>query len=174
MERISRDTGGESRKGHESRYRLAAGFLEPGYTVLDAACGIGYGSELLSALHNVRYVGVDKYLDEVYLENTPQRQFLREDLLTWEPDFAYNVFVGFETIEHLPDFRHYVELAKRAEQWILVSAPIIPTVGINPWHLHDFEPGDLRGTFEDATWEHYQTLGQPSEVSEISIFRRRG
>lgn len=173
MERISLHTEGESRKGHEVRYRMAAGFVSPGDTVLDAACGIGYGSEILSNLQQITYVGVDNYLDDVYLEDTSTRKFLREDLLVWEPDFEYDVFVGFETIEHLPSYAHYISLAKQARNWILVSTPNIPTVHMNPHHLHDFEPGDLRKLFEDSRWDHYQTFQQPSEVSEVSIFRRR-
>jgi cyclopropane fatty-acyl-phospholipid synthase-like methyltransferase len=47
-------------EGHRLRYHLAAGFLERSDVVLDAACGIGYGSDILTARGGVTYIGIDK------------------------------------------------------------------------------------------------------------------
>jgi hypothetical protein len=83
------------------------------------------------------------------------------------------VAVGLETIEHLCDYSHYVDMLKQARRWIIVSAPVVPTTQTNPFHLHDFVPGQLAELFVDDGWELFQTVSQPSEVSEISVFRRR-
>ncbi len=181
MERITRaNCVGPARYGHEFRYRLAAGFVEDGDTVLDAACGTGYGAALLG-LADMNYLGADSRVPpEGEFPYWPARDnFFQVDLQIWTPgmDFfpeeGFDVFLGFETIEHLANYDNYVQLAQGAREWILVSAPVVPTVSQNPHHVHDFEPGQLREIFENEEWEHYQTVQQPSELSEIVVLRRR-
>ncbi len=168
-ERITDATPERERHGHEFRYRLAAGFCEPGDVVLDAACGAGYGFDLICAGRDVTYIGIDRDLCDV----APVHYFLERDLETWETEFRFDLFVGFETIEHLEDCSAYVRAAKQARRWIVVSCPAVPTVGLNPYHRRDFAPGELPTLFADDDWEHYQTVNQPSELSEISVLRRR-
>lgn len=174
-ERITSSTPELEREGHEFRYRLAAGFAAYNDWVLDAACGTGYGSKFFS--HSHFYRGVDKdpqYPDSAY------RKFIAADLESWEPisegfdtTFPFDVAISFETIEHLPNYDHFITVLKRAKKWILVSVPVVPTVGINPWHVHDFAPGEMVGLFEDDDWRLYQMVQQPSESSEIYVFCRR-
>jgi SAM-dependent methyltransferase len=171
VERITNPFVGPDTYGHEFRYHLAKGFLRRGGTdvVLDAACGIGYGYDIMQP-GPAFYLGVDREQPTACHGRTRV-----VDLQTWEPSlsFAFDMAVGFETIEHLADFSHYVEVLKQARRWILVSAPVIPTVGTNPYHLHDFAPGDLARIFEDEDWETYQVVQQPTELAEIAVFRRR-
>lgn len=173
-ERITEETPEGDRRGHEFRYRLAAGFCRRGDRVLDAACGAGYGAALLGIPPTVRYIGVDRDLCDIP-PAPPQwrRRFIEADLETWEPDFTFDIFIGFETIEHLEDCTAYVRAAKLALRWIVVSCPIVPTVGVNPYHRRDFEPGELASLFVDDEWELYQAVAQPSELAEICVLRRR-
>jgi hypothetical protein len=166
VERIADPFVGPDTYGHEFRYHLAKGFLKMGDLVLDAACGIGYGYDIMRPYG---YVGVDRERPT----GCPHDACIVADLQIWEPVFDFDMAVGFETIEHLADFSHYVEVLKQGRQWILVSAPIVPTVGTNPYHLHDFAPGDLARIFEDEDWETYQVVQQPSECSEIVVLKRR-
>ena len=166
VERITNPFVGPDTYGHEFRYHLAKGFLRWSDVVLDAACGIGYGCDIM---HPYVYVGVDRERPT----KCPDGAYIVADLQTWVPLRAFDMAVGFETIEHLADFSHYVEVLKQARRWILVSAPVIPTVGTNPYHLHDFASGDLARIFEDEDWETYQVVQQPSEYSEIVVLKRR-
>lgn len=175
------DPSGPARYGHDFRYHLAAGFIKTGYTVLDAACGTGYGP-LVMGNFGYAYLGVDRVTPTdlpTWGEYPNYIDWRIEDLIApshWICDFAANrtdVFIGFETIEHLANYSNYIELAKSVEHWIIMSAPVVPTKHINPWHLHDFVPGQLQLLLEDENWEHYQTVQQPSEVSEIVVMRRR-
>ncbi len=170
-ERITAATPEGDRRGHEFRYRLAAGFCRTCDVVVDAACGAGYGAKLLAARGLIGYVGVDRDLSDLPAERP--YAFQEVDLETWKPDFDFDVFVGFETIEHLDDCSAYVRAAKRARRWIALSCPVVPTVGQNPYHRRDFEPGELPTLFVDDDWEHYQTVAQPSELAEIYVLRRR-
>lgn len=168
VERIDDSTPEAARRGHECRYRLAAGFIKPGDVVLDAACGTGYGAVYLNA---GSYVGVDLCVPDA---NRPaRRRFIRADLEVWQPLFVFDVGISFETIEHLDDYSCLVDTLHMARRWILASVPVVPTVGSNPYHCHDFVPGDLAGMLAHPDWELYQTLRQPAELAEIVIMRRR-
>lgn len=175
------DPAGPARYGHDFRYRLASGFAGPDDRVLDAACGTGYGHQFFRAAF---YTGVDVVdtggWDGICGDDPGGSPcyiwFMEADLTRPSLNLAslgFDVFVGFETIEHLSDYSTYLALAKRAKRWIIMSVPVVPTKHLNPWHVHDFEPGQLRGLLEDETWEHYQTVQQPSELSEIVVMRRR-
>lgn len=159
----------EGREGHEFRYRLAAGFIRGGDHVLDAACGTGYGERFMT--HEwINYHGVD--IVDCHPGRNHYGAFTQVDLQTWQPDFAYDVFVSFETIEHLADYSNLIHLAKQAREWALLSVPVVLTKHENPYHVHDFGPGDLQCLMVDPQWRHYQTVQQPSEFSEISVFER--
>lgn len=105
--------------------------------VLDAACGTGYGQEFLKG----RYIGVDKIGPHPV------------DLETWVPGFDFDVFVGIETVEHLHDYSTYVEVAKKAKRATVISTPIVPTVWINEFHVHDFTKQEIVDLFTDDTWQ---------------------
>jgi SAM-dependent methyltransferase len=172
VERLTYDVVGEARFGHEFRYHLAAGFCGDGGTVLDLACGVGYGASILAPLGSgVQYFGVD--VEPVTGHTCGLHRFIEADLQTWVPITPFDVGVSFETIEHIPDYQPLVATLKLARRWIIASVPTVQTTHTNPFHLHDFVPGDLAELFVDDDWELFQTVQQPSEVAEISVFRRR-
>jgi SAM-dependent methyltransferase len=171
-ERLADDMTGPERDGHEFRYFLARAFIRRADTVLDAACGTGYGSQILAPHGSgVRYLGVD--IEPVHAHTCMAHRFVEADLTTWDPSDPFDVGVSFETLEHVPDYHPLIATLKHSRKWIIASVPVVPTVGVNPFHCHDFVPGELAELFVDDDWELYQTLQQPSEVSEISVFRRR-
>lgn len=165
-ERLADDVDPAARFGHEFRYRLAAGYLEPGDRVLDAACGTGYGRDILTGHGDVLYTGVDR--EPVA---RPGR-FIQADLTDWTPAFEFDVFVGFETIEHLADPGHYLDIARQARRTILLSVPVVPTAHTNPFHLRDYAPGELATMVARDGWRLVQQVGQPSELAEIYVFSR--
>jgi hypothetical protein len=159
--------------GHEARYALAAGFLRPGDVVVDAACGIGYGALVLDAHGDVTYHGVDRDTSVIAVDEHPRRMFIQADLRTWQPPFEFDVAVGFETIEHLDDYRTYMEWIRRARRYIIVSVPIIPTKHDNVFHVHDFERDDVvRLVTHDDEWRLFQYFDQPWEHSCVYVFSR--
>jgi SAM-dependent methyltransferase len=169
-QRIHADSAGVD--GHRFRYHLAAGFLERGDRVLDAACGIGYGAEILQARGGVTYTGVDWDLSEVAVAGGIGRRFVEADLRVWVPDEGFDVFVGFETIEHLSSYEHYLVVAKQARRRLLLSTPVVPTTHLNPHHAHNFAPGQLAAMVVDTDWTLLQSVLQPAELSEIYVFGR--
>lgn len=125
---------------HIWRYKQAAEWVQEGDTVVDAACGLGHGRSLLGAR---TWVGVDAW---------PPSPGVTADLTVWEPDFPFAVWVGLETIEHLPALDHYVEQAKKAERYVVISTPTVPTMHVNEWHVRDFTADEVVELFTDERW----------------------
>ena len=75
--------------------------------VLDAGCGVGYGSAFLAAAAR-RVVGVDRDEDAIAYARerygTPNVEFRVGDLVALDlPDASFDTVCAFETIEHLTD-----------------------------------------------------------------------
>ena len=137
---------------HMARYRFAAQHLAAG-TLLDMACGSGYGTHhLAEACPRISHAtGVD--LSQAAIEYASKRYaheriaWKHADAMTFRGDAAYDNIVSLETIEHLPRpsqfFHHLVELL--APGGILVaSVPTTPSMDGNPHHLTDFTERTFR------------------------------
>jgi 2-polyprenyl-3-methyl-5-hydroxy-6-metoxy-1,4-benzoquinol methylase len=155
-------------RGHVYRYELAASFIKPGERVLDVASGIGYGAKLMTGLVALDYVGVDKI--------TPEPEFAGlgkfhagVNLDEWVPDFAWDVSVCFETLEHLANPQHLADQVAKAKRLVIVSVPTRPTKHSNPFHLHDFTVEDVLTMFAGSELLHLED--QPEELSHIFVFR---
>jgi hypothetical protein len=175
IERITPEMFGRQTAGHEVRYALAAGLLRPGDVVVDAACGIGYGALVLDAHGDVTYYGVDRDTSIVAVKPHARRTFIQADLQTWQPDFSFDVAVGFETIEHLKSYDTYLEWVRRATRFVVVSVPIVPSKHDNVFHVHDFERDDvIQLVTADSDWRLLQHFDQPWEHSCVYVFARPG
>lgn len=150
-------------RGHKFRYFLARGFIKPFDRVIDAACGTGYGSNILATAEHVHVTSFDfsestiKEARKLYTSSNID--FRVQNLDEWQPTLDQcDVAVSFETIEHLKgkpeDFAKKLKTA--ASRMVIVSAPIIPTVGINPFHLHDFTDDQMVKLFVDKEWVLYE------------------
>lgn len=172
IERLPVDAPPHVAHGHRVRYHLARGLLMNGDRVLDAACGVGYGTDILSDAPGAHVVGVDR--SDVF---GPFRGvFIQADLADgWPLSSDVDVTVSFETIEHLVDPEAFVEqVCRHTRRAIIASVPVVPTVLTNEFHLHDFLPGELPtwAAFAENGWQLVQSLGQPSELSEIYVWER--
>jgi ubiquinone/menaquinone biosynthesis C-methylase UbiE len=113
---------------HLVRYHLAAQLAES-RRVLDAACGEGYGTNLIAAANATSAVGVD--LDARTVEHArlryPAAEFVQGDVrrLPFE-DGAFDLVVSFETIEHVPDPESALDECRRvlsSDGLLLISTP---------------------------------------------------
>lgn len=91
---------------HVARYLLARSRIEGG-RVLDAACGTGYGTSLLSGSAD-RVVGLDESEETLAFAranwSAPRVQFVRGDVRQMPlPDAIFDAAVSFETVEHVSD-----------------------------------------------------------------------
>jgi 2-polyprenyl-3-methyl-5-hydroxy-6-metoxy-1,4-benzoquinol methylase len=167
MERISVDSW-RSELGHVYRYNLAASWLNPDERVLDVACGIGYGSQLISEKLAVDYIGADKIEPDKQFADLG-RFYSGVNLDEWEPHFEWDVSICFETLEHVANPKHLASQVAKAKRLIIVSVPTRPTTHFNPFHLHDFTVDDVLALFEGHELLHIED--QPEELSHIFVFK---
>jgi 2-polyprenyl-3-methyl-5-hydroxy-6-metoxy-1,4-benzoquinol methylase len=135
---------------HLSRYRWAAQ-LVPGRRVLDAACGVGYGSVILAEAGAQEVVGVD--ISEPALELARENgrdgvRFVAGDLHALDlPDGAFDVVVCFEAIEHVDDPGAVLDELARvlAPGGVLAVSSPNPRVYPegNPHHHRELTPEEL-------------------------------
>lgn len=157
---MSREAG-ERADAHMVRYALAASLVRPGDTVLDCACGLGYGSAILAAQSaGARFIGVDidpgsaayananfgvQYGVEYVAASATDLSFLEDD--------SIDLVVSFETIEHLEDYEAFLKEALRVlkpDGRIVASVPNlwVDETGNdpNPYHFHAFDYDKFRAT----------------------------
>jgi 2-polyprenyl-3-methyl-5-hydroxy-6-metoxy-1,4-benzoquinol methylase len=155
--------------GHVYRYRLAADYLLPNERILDVACGIGYGAQVMAETKDFDYSGVDK-IEPADTFRAYGRFLSGVDLDEWSPDFVWDVSVSFETLEHVRDPQRLAENLMLAKRLIICSTPTRPTKHMNDYHLHDFTVDDVIALFDG--WELRHIEDQPEELSHVFVFGR--
>jgi hypothetical protein len=134
---------------HQARYRLALPHVR-GKRVLDAGCGVGWGTELLLEAGARDVVGLD-IADEAAREfraRVPQAPFVLGDLAALPfADASFDVIVCFEALEHTAATGAALDsLARilRPDGVLFVSSPnpAVYPAG-NPFHLHELTPAEL-------------------------------
>jgi ubiquinone/menaquinone biosynthesis C-methylase UbiE len=156
---------------HLQRYHWAAEFVA-GKCVLDVACGTGYGTALLAATA-AQVDGFDCSVEAINfaqrsatLPNTTFKVATADHLPV--PDASYDVYVSFETIEHVEDDDAFLKEARRVLRpsgVLLVSTPnrdlLDPGISINDkpfnrFHIreygHDEFDERLRRYFCSISW----------------------
>lgn len=151
------DTMPLSAMEHRHRYQYAAQFARG--TVLDAACGIGYGADILEAGGAELYTGID-YSDAAISEaketfSKPSRTFYKGlvDQLPFE-DAQFDLVVSLETLEHVPDVDAALREFRRVLKFdgmLVASVPdkhfdeyVSASSGAsNEFHLHRFDREEI-------------------------------
>ncbi len=155
---MGRETGARS-DAHLIRYHWARQFIKSGDVVVDAACGLGYGSWLLKSCTDARtIVGLDQskraidYCKAAFV--SPDLTFVETELpegLSNIKKLGVNAIVCFETLEHIADPLAFLQAC-----WdillpggrIIVSVPHdwSDDTGIdpNPHHFHVYDWRSLK------------------------------
>lgn len=107
------------RADHVARYEFAATLLRETSTILDIACGVGYGSRILAERTNCQQIiGMDISTEAITYGRkfyAHQKIEFREGdcLATGLPAASVDAVVSFETIEHIPDAPGFLREARR-------------------------------------------------------------
>jgi ubiquinone biosynthesis O-methyltransferase len=137
---------------HMARYNFAAR-LTRGKRVLDAGCGAGYGSAELAQMA-WRVTGIDIAPEAVAFARShyesPNLSFQQASCteLPFE-NAAFDLVVAFEVIEHLEDWKGFLQEVRRVlapAGQLIVSTPnrlyyteSRGAQGANPFHVHEFD-----------------------------------
>ncbi len=148
-EKIKEDPLGAT-KEHLDRYQFALGFLKGGEVVLDAACGSGYGSQIL-AKKAKKVFGVDAsdhavaFAQKTYTENNLSFEVADLNKPLNVPDNSCDVIVSFETLEHVYSQENMLSEFRRVLKpngLLLISTPDKDLIsgGLksdNPFHIKE-------------------------------------
>jgi 2-polyprenyl-3-methyl-5-hydroxy-6-metoxy-1,4-benzoquinol methylase len=143
---------------HRARYRWAARLVD-GASLLDCACGTGYGLEMYAAAGATALTGVD--VDSEAVEQSKRRNGNAATILQGDirdlplDDDSFDVVTCFETIEHVEDpAAGIAELHRvlKPDGILVISSPNPDVyVGHNEHHVHEFRPAEL----VEAVGEHF-------------------
>ena len=140
----------EEKRRHIERYNFAQQYLKLNWIVLDAACGSGYGSEIL-AKKIKKVIGVDINREAINYAKEHHSQtnieYLIGDLnqnLNF-PDENFDAIISFETLEHIKNQNFLLAEFKRTLKKggiLIISTPdrVITETGDikTPYHFKEF------------------------------------
>ncbi len=141
---------------HLTRYRWAATLMS-GRRVLDAGCGVGYGTQMLAAAGASEAVGLDlaaEIVERARAGAGEATRFVVGDLLELPlEDGGFDAVVSFEAIEHVAEpERALAEFARVLAPGglLFVSTPNSEvSEGNNPHHLRELTPSELEQILGD-------------------------
>lgn len=157
--------------GHLERYFFAARSVEG--TVLDAACGCGYGSQILqNSGSSVTGIDLEKEAIEYARRHYRGPEYILADVTTFRG--KYNWVVSFETIEHLKEPEQAL-VRFRDSKRLIVSTPNQERYPFDPAkfvgdkypHVKHFSPTELDELLETCGWHVYARFCQPTKVSPV-------
>jgi len=166
---------------HIQRYRFALPYV-CGKRVLDAGCGVGYGSRLLASSGAAQVVAVD--ISREALE-VAEKQFAHDRLQFICDDCqsltkvggAFDAVISFEALEHFPDGHSFV--ARIAELLAPQGVFIVSTPnkslsnGSNPYHVREYSLAEFRELLEPH-FNRVTLLGQHWTAAYLAFHRAAG
>lgn len=169
---------------HKHRYQFACRYLSRSNVtnILDLACGIGYGSKMLSEACNVPITGIDidsgaiSYAKKYY--SNEFTHFVEQDARNI--DFGVNTIdaiVSFETIEHVSFDKQLLEIFNRIlvpNGIFICSTPNENTMPFDaekfPFHIKHYSPSEFYDLLEISGFEvlekHTQIDSKSGKITE--------
>jgi SAM-dependent methyltransferase len=170
-------TGLHTFRLHIERYEFAARNLRDVSSILDIACGVGYGSRLLKdSLPAAMVTGVDSNSAAIEYAITryarPGLRFVIADGMTFDGG-PFDAVVSLETIEHLPNPLAFVQRVTtrllRPGGLFIGSVPVTPSMDANPHHLHDFTARSFRRLLATHCLIEFDSLHQVQPYSPVAV-----
>ncbi len=161
---------------HRAAYRSAIERAGKG-SVLDLGSGTGYGTvELAASLDGA--TGLDR-VPPLQASRTPGTRFVQADLraIPFAPR-SFDLVVSFQVIEHLEDPTAYLSAISRTlrrDGEALITTPnVLTSLGVNPYHVHEYGADELQRTLEAWFWEvEILGIGATEPVRRYLEARRR-
>ena len=139
---------------HLVRYFFASQFSKS-KTVLDIACGTGYGCQIISTKGKAaKVVGIDiseeaiEFCNKYYKEDNINYLVDNAQTLKSQSSGTFDLIISFETIEHINHPEKFIEQTKillKNNGVLIISTPNINTYPKgNKYHINEQSPNDFR------------------------------
>jgi 2-polyprenyl-3-methyl-5-hydroxy-6-metoxy-1,4-benzoquinol methylase len=172
-------TGRDTLRLHLERYLFAKSNLTSG-SVLDIACGVGYGTPLLAENPQTsNALGVDisaasiQYALQRY--GNPRVSYTCCDAMHFSPGRQFGNIVSLETVEHVDDpkafLAHLVSLLQPGGR-LIASVPITPSVDANPHHRSNFSQKSFLLLGEAVGLRFLTSMNQIQHFSPVAMGMR--
>lgn len=163
-----------TRLGHLERYKLATKLIPHHSVVLDAACGCGYGTEMLSRKSSLA-IGIDRDPDSINLCKQKYKMNRSIDFLVSNvgelpfDDSFFDSVVGMEMIEHIENPERFASEAHRVLKHngsLLISTPygdntLLPDgKPFSQYHVTEYTQKEIEEMLQDYGFDVVQTYGQ--------------
>ncbi len=148
---------------HIQRYRFTKPFVK-GKKILDLGCGTGYGSKELMKLGAKEVSGIDINREAIKfaIKNFQTKSDIRTKKLTFQVgdstklpfrNNSFDVIVSFEVIEHIQNYRKYLQEVFRVLKnrgYFIFSTPnrFQHRSSTSHFHFKEFTPDELIGLFK--------------------------
>jgi 2-polyprenyl-3-methyl-5-hydroxy-6-metoxy-1,4-benzoquinol methylase len=158
---------------HVQRYVFAGGYVK-GMSVLDIACGTGYGSSLLFKAGAADVTGVDISEEAIQFALSHYGKdgvkFIARNAEKFK-NGMYDVIVSFETLEHLEKRQQFLENLRsmiKGQGVLIISTPnkTITSPMKNPskirnvYHKYEYLEKDFVAALQNAGFKTIQKFGQ--------------
>jgi SAM-dependent methyltransferase len=160
------------RRDHVARYEWVTKKLQGKKKIIDAACGCGYGTNLLAkAGHTVTGIDIDEYAIEYARENWAHdgATFEIGDISSHEFPNT-DVAIAFEVIEHIKEPRPMLRALRQSSKVLFAS---VPNEDAYPWnetiafHERHYTKGQLKALLNECGWQVLEWYGQEGPESEV-------
>ncbi len=172
---------------HIAAYEFASKWVTPGETVLDLACGTGYGVEWLERAGAGKIIGVDYSRDAVHYARTHLPDdgrggfMIGDGLRCGLRDDAFDLIICMQTVEHVPDAELFLTEMTRVLKdggTMLISTPnkvfYSPDAErpLNPYHVVEFTLETLQQLLSNH-FAHVQVFGQQPQNALVKATAKR-
>lgn len=189
-----RDGSDEISDNHLNRYYSISDLVK-GACVLDAACGVGYGTQIISKSAKKVY-GVDldpetiDYAVKNYNEENITFEVSSVTKLPYEDDF-FDVIISFETIEHIDSESqkstlNEIKRVLKKDGILIMSTPDKAIYSdarnyVNKYHVKEFYPDEyqrfLNTKFDFVRFfyqrNEYCSIISDNETADLSVIRKQ-
>lgn len=140
---------------HLGRYKFANNFILDNDNILDLACGIGYGSFIMSQNKNINITSIDISQDAIDYANKYYKNdkinFVCSDCFKADlKNKSFNKIISFETIEHIEEDIKLLNLYHnilKDDGLLILSTPnelLMPFSKNNfQFHIKHYKPNEL-------------------------------
>lgn len=170
-------------KEHLDRYLFAKKFVK-NKTVLDIACGTGYGSFELAKSGAKKVIGGDiskeaiDYATQKYIKNNLSFKEMSAESIDIQ-DNSIDIVVSFETVEHLPNYKKFlieVERVLKSGGLFICSSPnkIITSPftkkPLNSFHIKEFKVKELMSLLKNNKFVDVEVFGQSFVKNNLRLW----